>query len=98
MCILCFADDLCLVGSTREDIDTQLRVVGEFATWAGLRFNIRKCAVLSMINTGGRKYVEWYGPMLQGERLPFLGWGDSYKYLGIEIGRVRVKDVGEVEL
>lgn len=95
--VLCFADDLCLVGRTRDEVEALLKRVEDFVAWAGLNVNIRKCGMLSMMNSSGRKYVERYSPMLRGERLPSLAWNDSYKYLGIEVGRVRVKDVGEVE-
>ena len=78
---------MCLFGKSKNDILDLLAVVEDFSTWAGLSFNIRKCGILSLKNSGGRKYVENFLPTLGTQPIPALKWEDTYKYLGVSIGR-----------
>ena len=58
--------------------------------------NIEKCAALSIINEGQRKYVESFAPSLQGGAIKALKWGERYRYLGVEVGRRRTTSLQEV--
>ena len=93
---LAYADDLCVIGTTREEISTYLQRLGEFLEWSGMTVNIGKCAALSVINEGPRKYVESFSPSLQGSDIRALKWGERYRYLGVEIGRRRSTSLQEV--
>ena len=53
-----YAEDLCLVSRTREEVTAFIQCLTDFADWAQLRFKPNKCAILSCINQGVRKYVE----------------------------------------
>ena len=90
---LAYADDLCLVCRTREEVTTFIRCLTEFADWAQLRFKPSKCAILSCINRGVRKYVESFSPTIQGEKIVVMKWGDRYKYLGVPTGRARLQSL-----
>ena len=54
--ILAYADDICAIGKTKEEIERMLKRLYEFTQWAGLHFNPAKCGCLSMINHNSRKY------------------------------------------
>ena len=47
--VLAYADDVCVVTETRSQVSRQLRICAEFAKWANLTFNAKKCAVLCSI-------------------------------------------------
>ena len=87
---LAYADDLCLVAETKEELEEWMEVVTEFTGWSHLSLNVGKCGCLSMINRGSRgRYVEPFSPLYGSEPIPALKWEDTYKYLGVEIGRPR---------
>jgi hypothetical protein len=48
---LAYADDLVLTAKTPAELQQLMSITGRVATWAGLRFNARKCASL---HTDGR--------------------------------------------
>ena len=50
--MLAYADDLAIVSGTPDGLQAMLDTAGKIATWAGLRFNHRKCAPLHI---DGRK-------------------------------------------
>ena len=85
--ILVYADDICLIGQEKEDIQRSLDMLTKFTNWAGLTIKISKCGSLSLINNKGRKYVEPYQPCIGQVPIPALKWSDSYKYLGIKTSR-----------
>ena len=58
--ILVYADDICLIGQEKEDIQRSLDMLTKFTDWAGLTIKISKCGSLSLINNKSRKYVEPY--------------------------------------
>ena len=42
--ILAYADDICMIGQSKEEIERILeRMLHEYIQWAGLRFNPAKC-------------------------------------------------------
>ena len=87
---LAYADDLCLIGTTKDGIASMLRTTANFLSWAGLQLNPSKCGSLSMINNRKRKYVEPFEPDIgNGHTIPALKWEDTYKYLGVLLGRER---------
>ena len=95
--VLAYADDLCIFGHTKEDIQQKLDKLHKFTEWAGMSFNPSKCGSLSTINNKGRKYVESFQPKLNRDLIPALKWDDHYKYLGIESGRERAGRIKELE-
>lgn len=87
--VLAYADDICILSHSKEDIQEMLNKINDFAKWAGLNFNPAKCGALSMINNSNRKYVEHFQPKLGPDLLPALKWEDHYRYLGVQSGRQR---------
>ena len=85
--ILAYADDICIVGKSKTEVNEVLSKIYAFTQWAGLSFNPSKCGSLSMINHGSRKYVEPFQPQLGPDSIPSLKWADRYKYLGVQMGR-----------
>ncbi|KAL5509943.1 hypothetical protein EMCRGX_G005393, partial [Ephydatia muelleri] len=55
------------------------------AKWAGLTFNVRKCATLTL-SRSGRQFAEQFSPKVGDEVVPCLKWGEHYKYLGCKVG------------
>ena len=87
---LVYADDISILSSSKEEIQDTLRLVKEFTDWSSLAINVRKCGCLSMINSSSRgRYVEPFSPEFGGQRIPALLWEDAYRYLGVEVGRLR---------
>ena len=87
---LAYADDLCIVGREKEGIQSMLDSICKFFDWAGLEINPAKCGCLSMINNRGHKFVEPFQPTVgNGQPLPFLLWEETYRYLGVVVGRER---------
>ena len=80
---LAYTYDLCIIGTTKDEIHTMVSIIEKFCAWAQLEFNVNKCAALSMINSKPRKYVESFSPSLQGQPVKALGWTDRYKYQSI---------------
>ena len=48
---LAYADDLCVVATSKEEITSLLAVIEEFCAWSGLSLNVGKCGCLSLINS-----------------------------------------------
>ena len=88
-----YADDMCLLASSKADLERMLNIVEIYAKWAGLKFNISKCGILNLKNNNGRKYVESFSPTLNGLAIPALKWEDSYRYLGVPIRRDPIKSL-----
>ena len=87
---LTYADDLCLIGQSKEDINDMLQVTNLFFNLAGLELNPSKCGALSMINSRRLKYVEPFEPLIdEFNSIPALKWEDAYKYLGVSTGKER---------
>ena len=62
----------------------------KFMDWAGLNFNVKKCASLSCINSTPRKYVQSFSPLVKGSPIHALKWGERYHYLGVDMGHTRI--------
>ena len=41
--ILAYADDICVIGQNKEEIERILKELHDYTQWAGLRFNPAKC-------------------------------------------------------
>ena len=94
---LAYADDLCIIGATKDDINDSLKHISDFFKWAGLRLNPTKCASLSMINNRKHRYIEEFAPSIdQDNSIPALKWEDTYKYLGVYLGRERKGTMDEL--
>ena len=90
MSSLAYADNLCLIGTTKDGINHMLGTTANFLKWTGLQLNPSKRASLSMINDRKKKYVEPFQPDIgEGRTIPALKWEDRYKYLGVSLGRER---------
>jgi len=87
---LAYADDLCIIGLSKEDIQHMLDLIYTFLQWAGTSINPTKCGALSMVNRGGRKFVDKFQPTVGPDPIPSLRWDDHYKYLGFQMGRQRL--------
>ena len=74
--ILAYADDLCIIGTSKEETNHTLQKIRAYIQWAGLRFNPAKSGSLSMINHRSRKYVDNFQPLLGSDLLPSLKWAD----------------------
>ena len=87
---LAYADDLCIISPQKAEVNSMLKTILQFFNWAGLELNTSKCGALSMINNRNRKYVEPFEPQAdEATHIPALKWEDSYKYLGVQLGRER---------
>ena len=56
--VLAYADDICVIGKSKDEIEKMLETIYKYTQWAGLHFNPVKCGCLSMINHNTRKYVD----------------------------------------
>ena len=80
---LAYADDICLVTQSRQQMQSQLRRCEVFARWAGFEFNNSKCASMCSSPRGGidtRPYQFCNGEVKALSRDRF------YKYLGANTG------------
>ena len=55
---LAYADDVCVAASTKEGLQSLLDQCKEFADWAGLTFNVKKCGSLCLVNESHHVYVD----------------------------------------
>ncbi len=69
----------------------------EFTDWEEMKFKPAKCATLSCINSKPLKFVESYSPIIKGEPITALKWGDRYRYLGVPLGRTRVSSLDDLK-
>ena len=87
---LAYADDVCVAASTIEDLQSLLDQCKEFADWAGLTFNVRKCGSLCLVNESHHIYADHlFTPHLGTEAIPALSWEERYRYLGCPVGAYR---------
>ena len=94
---LAYADNLCIVGTTKDGINHMLGMIIDFFKWARLDLNPSKCGSLSMINNRKQKYVEPFEPNIaEGQTIPALKWDDTYRYLGVKLGRERTADMKDL--
>ena len=84
---LTYADDLCALATNQATTQRMLDKAQAAAKWAGLKFNPRKCATLTIHRDhSSRQRVDTFQPTLDGELIPALPWEGRYKYLGCKVG------------
>ena len=83
---LAYADDLVIAASSEEDIRCMIDRIEEFTTFAGILFNVGKCASLSTTYRRGKRVVLQTEFTLTGTPIPAMRWEDHYKYLGVLLG------------
>ena len=87
---LAYADNVCVMASTKVELQGLLNQCLEFAEWAGLTFNVKKCGSLCLVNEASRIYADQlFTPLLGTEHIPALSWEERYKYLGCPVGAYR---------
>ena len=86
-----FADDICLITKTKEEVEELLTALEDFCTWFGLSVNPNKCGCLSLVDRSCYRgsYVEDFSPLYRRKIIHSLQWDDTYRYLGVEVGRGR---------
>ena len=84
----CTRTILCVLATSPTTIQQMLTRAQKAAKWAGLTFNPRKCAFLSIFRRGGkRQRVDKIQPSIKNVPIPALvPWEGSYKYLGCRRG------------
>eukprot|EP00731_Ephydatia_muelleri_P037617 Em0521g3a len=96
---LAYADDLCVLSSSRTLMQQMMDRAHQAGSWAGLTFNTKKCASLTILRGQGRRQrAVPFQPKLGMEVIPALTWNESYKYLGCRAGadpKAEVRQVGE---
>ena len=96
---LAYAEDLCLLATSRTVTQKMLDQALQASQWAGLTFNAWKCACLTILRgTRPRQRAVPFEPTLGGEKVPALAWDQSYKYLGCKMGadpKVELSKIGE---
>ena len=83
---LAYADDLTIVAKTDAAIRAMIAQIEEFASWAGLCFNVTKCASLSTGYMSGKRIVFPSTFTLNGNTIPVMKWEDRYRHLGVLLG------------
>ena len=87
---LAYADDVCVLATSKTDLQGTLDRCKEFADRAGLAFNANKCGSLCLVNHTSRLYADHlYSPRLGTDPIPALSWQERYKYLGCPTGAYR---------
>ena len=87
---LAYADNVCVMASTKVELQGLLNQCLEFAEWAGLTFNVKKCGSLCLVNEASRIYADQlFTPLFGTEHIPALSWEERYKYLGCPVGAYR---------
>ena len=84
MDVLAYADDLTFVSDNPEGLQAMLDMADRVATWAGLKFNSRKCATLHM--DGKRREALPTQFRIQEGVPPALSEMEVYEHLGIPTG------------
>lgn len=79
---------------TKDDVEASIRLMQEFLEWSGLQLNPSKFSVLSMISSSTRRrYVGPFSPKYGKETISALKWEDTYKCLGIVVGRTQTGQI-----
>lgn len=87
---LVYADGLCIVSQEKRGIELMIQKIEEFTNSAQLlRFNMTKCAALSIINRGSRKFVEAYSSNLRNQSNPY--------HLGVQTGITHQSNLMELK-
>ena len=56
---LAYADDVCVIASSKTEMQSLLDRCAEFGNWSGFRFNAKKCGSMCMVNQAPRIYATW---------------------------------------
>ena len=85
-----FADDICLLATSVEDMNRLLARVASFAEWAGMELCIPKCEVTaynfrSKSELATHRIVYFDRPGATGKNLTRLAPEEAFKYLGIRL-------------
>ena len=91
--VLAYADDLTLVSETPEGLQAMLDMAGRVATWAGLKFNPKKCATLHV--DGKRREALPTQFHIQEGIPPPLSENEVYGHLGVPTGYHVAKSADE---
>jgi hypothetical protein len=78
--VLAYTDDLTFVSGNPEKLQAMLDTADRVATWAGLKFNSRKCATLHIY--GKRRETVPTQFHIQAETPPALSKMEVYEHLG----------------
>ena len=83
---LTYADDLAIVAKTDAAIRAVIARIEEFASWAGLCFNVTKYASLSTGYVSSKRIVFPSTFTLNGNTIPVMKWENRYRHLGVLLG------------
>ena len=90
---LVYANDVCVIASSKMEMQSLLDQCAEFGDWSGFRFNVKKCGSMCMVNQAPRINVDClFTPHLGGDIIPTLTWAEWYRYLGCPTGAFRTRD------
>ena len=90
---LAYADDVCIIASSKMEMQSLLDRCVEFGEWSGFRFNAKKCGSMCLVNQAPRIYVDClFTPHLGGDIISAQTWAERYKYLGCPTGAFRTRD------
>ncbi|XP_023240117.1 uncharacterized protein LOC111638606 [Centruroides sculpturatus] len=82
--VLAYADDIALISSSEEGLQTQLNTISNWTDWAGINFKHAKCGTLSV---RGKEYSTSSNQFfIKQQALPVLGSEDAYRHLGVPTG------------
>ncbi|KAL5510044.1 hypothetical protein EMCRGX_G005512 [Ephydatia muelleri] len=56
---LAYADDVCVIASSKTEMQSLLDRCAEFGNWSGFRFDAKKCGSMCMVNQAPRIYATW---------------------------------------
>lgn len=90
-----YADDLILISSTRDGLQSSLDVVTERLATFGLRINAEKSSTLSLVPSGKEKKIKVIEESLfevDGNNLRAIGIIDTWKYLGVHFKGSKIVD------
>lgn len=74
---LAYVDDICVVASTKTELQGLLDQCCESADWARFVFNARKCGSLCPVNETPLIHVNHlFSPLLGAESIPALSWNE----------------------
>uniref|UniRef100_A0A3Q2R1T2 Reverse transcriptase domain-containing protein n=1 Tax=Fundulus heteroclitus TaxID=8078 RepID=A0A3Q2R1T2_FUNHE len=83
---LAYADDLILVSDSRRGILRNLNILQEFLSVTGLRVKITKCGGFVLDRVARARVLNACGPLrLCGQDIPWIGAGDKFDYLGVQV-------------
>ncbi|XP_023210578.1 uncharacterized protein LOC111613451 [Centruroides sculpturatus] len=85
--ILAYADDVALISSSPDGLQSQLNSISDWTAWAGITFNYSKCGTLTVAGKSHATRPTVF--TINGQELPVLGDRDAYRHLGVPTGFTR---------